>query len=163
MPGSHKRGEWPHDERTLIPDEEVKDPGVTLCARAGDVAIVHVLVVHRAGRNDSAQNRSCIINEYKTHEAVDCWGNRCAFADLPLRRNGRPFPSPARRSDPARLTQYPNTEYRAQGPTSASAPHPWPGPALEGSSIPSTDSVMSPITCVVAVRSTTLPRSRSNR
>jgi ectoine hydroxylase-related dioxygenase (phytanoyl-CoA dioxygenase family) len=91
VPGSHRRGEWPHDERTLIPDAVVNDPGVPLCARAGDVALIHVLVVHRAGPNDTPQNRSAIINEYKTHAAVDQWGNRCAFADMPLRRGGLPF------------------------------------------------------------------------
>jgi phytanoyl-CoA hydroxylase len=91
IPGSHLRGEWPHDERTAIPDRLVEGPGVPLCARAGDVAIVHVLVVHRAGSNDTPQNRSCIINEYKTQEALDRWGNQCAFADMPLRRRGLPF------------------------------------------------------------------------
>jgi phytanoyl-CoA hydroxylase len=91
LPGSHRRGEWPHDERTLIADELVSEPGVPVCARAGDVAIVHVLLVHRAGPNETPQNRSCIINEYKTQAAVDQWGNKCAFADMPLRRGGRPF------------------------------------------------------------------------
>jgi phytanoyl-CoA hydroxylase len=91
LPGSHLRGEWPHDERTLVPDEAVNAPGVPICARAGDVAIIHVLVLHRAGPNTTPQTRSCIINEYKTHEAVDQWGNSCAFADMPLRREGRPF------------------------------------------------------------------------
>jgi ectoine hydroxylase-related dioxygenase (phytanoyl-CoA dioxygenase family) len=91
VPGSHLRGEWPHDERNIIPDDLVKEPGVPLRARAGDMAIIHVLVVHRAGANETSRNRSCIINEYKTHEAVDQWGNPCAFADLPLRRNTRPL------------------------------------------------------------------------
>jgi hypothetical protein len=30
-------------------------------------------------------------SEYKTAETPDRWGNPCAFADLPLRRNRRPF------------------------------------------------------------------------
>ncbi|HET6382398.1 MAG TPA: phytanoyl-CoA dioxygenase family protein [Armatimonadota bacterium] len=87
-PGSHLQGEWRHDENNIIPNEAVTGPALTLCARAGDVAIIHVLVVHRAGHNDTDQSRSCIINEYKTHEAIDQWGNNCAFAELPLRRNG---------------------------------------------------------------------------
>jgi hypothetical protein len=91
IPGSHLRGEWEHDEQTLIPEQLVDEPGVPLEAKAGDVAIIHVLVVHRAGRNDTAHNRSCIINEYKTHAAIDRWGNRCAYADMPLRRGGEPF------------------------------------------------------------------------
>src|SRR5437588_1247257 len=91
IPGSHRRGEWPHDERTLIPEDLVQEPGVPICARAGDVAIIHVLVVHRAGPNETSRNRSCIINEYKTHAAMDQWGNPCAFADMPLRRGGRPL------------------------------------------------------------------------
>lgn len=90
LPGSHRQGEWPN-EKNIIADELVKEPGVPLCARAGDVALIHVLVVHRAGSNETDQTRSCIINEYKTHEAVDQWGNPCAFADMPLRRSGRPF------------------------------------------------------------------------
>ena len=72
-----------------VPDDAVGTPGVPLCARAGSVAFIHVLVVHRAGRNATDRNRSAIINEYKTHEALDRWGNPCAFADLPLRRNRR--------------------------------------------------------------------------
>jgi phytanoyl-CoA hydroxylase len=91
LPGSHKRGEWPHDDKNTIPDELVDSPGVPLCARAGDVAIIHVQIVHKAGHNETGQNRSCIINEYKTHEAIDEWGNPCAFAEMPLRRAGRPF------------------------------------------------------------------------
>jgi len=91
LPGSHLRGEWPHDEKNAIPDEWVDGPGVPLCARAGDVAILHVLTVHKAGHNETGQSRSCIINEYKTHEAEDRWGNPCAFADMPLRRGGRPL------------------------------------------------------------------------
>ena len=52
--------------------------------RAGSVAIIHVLVVHRATANATDRNRSAIINEYKTTETLDRWGNRCAFAHLPL-------------------------------------------------------------------------------
>jgi ectoine hydroxylase-related dioxygenase (phytanoyl-CoA dioxygenase family) len=89
VPGSHRRGEWPHDEHNIITDEAVGTPGVPLCARAGDVAFIHVLVVHRAGHNATDRNRSCIINEYKTMEALDRWGNPCAFAGLPLCRGGQ--------------------------------------------------------------------------
>jgi hypothetical protein len=98
LPGSHRLGEWSHDDRTLIPDDNVAERygseaarGVPLCARAGDLAIIHVLVVHKAGANETDQTRSCIINEYKSHAAKDRWGNRCAFADLPLRRGGMPL------------------------------------------------------------------------
>jgi len=59
--------------------------------RAGSAAIIHVLVVHRATANMSDRNRSAIINEYKTSEALDRSGNKCAFANLPLRRNGQPI------------------------------------------------------------------------
>ena len=58
-------------------------------ADAGDVVIIHVLVVHRAGHNYTQRSRNAIINEYKTAEAVDEWNNRCAFAGLPLARGGR--------------------------------------------------------------------------
>ena len=60
-----------------------------LAAEPGDVAIIHVLVVHRAGHNYTALSRNAIINEYKTAEAIDQWGNPCAFAGLPLARNGQ--------------------------------------------------------------------------
>jgi phytanoyl-CoA hydroxylase len=90
VPGSHKWGEMPSEDN-IIPDELVKTPGVPLYVRAGTVAIIHVLVVHRAGPNTSDRNRSCIINEYKTLEARDEWGNPCAFAELPLRRDRKPL------------------------------------------------------------------------
>jgi ectoine hydroxylase-related dioxygenase (phytanoyl-CoA dioxygenase family) len=90
VPGSHRQGEWEHDGHNIIPDARVGTPGVPLCARAGSVAFVHVLVVHRASSNETNRNRSAIINEYKTHEALDLWGNPCAFADMPLRRNRLP-------------------------------------------------------------------------
>ena len=58
-------------------------------AQPGDVLIIHVLVVHRAGHNYTPQARHAIINEYKTAEAIDQWNNRCAFAGLPLTRHGK--------------------------------------------------------------------------
>ena len=51
--------------------------------------IVDVLVVHRAGHNYTPTSRNAIINEYKTAAAIDQWGNSCAFAGLPLARNGQ--------------------------------------------------------------------------
>lgn len=90
VPGSHLKGEY----RTLesshtIPDDALDAEPVTLTAAAGDVVIIHVLVVHTAGHNYTDRSRHKIINEYKTQEAVDRWGNRCAFAGLPLARGGR--------------------------------------------------------------------------
>ena len=55
--------------------------------KAGDMAIVHVMVVHRAGHNYTNKARHAIINEYKTAETIDQWNNRCAFAGLPLARS----------------------------------------------------------------------------
>jgi ectoine hydroxylase-related dioxygenase (phytanoyl-CoA dioxygenase family) len=94
LPGSHRQGEWPHDDNYTIAEAEVEAFGaapVPVTVRAGSVAIIHVLVVHRATANTSVRNRSAIINEYKTMETLDRWGNKCAFADLPLRRNGKPY------------------------------------------------------------------------
>ena len=94
IPGSHRQGEWPHGADYAISDADVEAFGakpVPVCVRAGSVAVIHVLIVHRATANTSGRNRSAIINEYKTMETRDCWGNKCAFADLPLRRNGRPY------------------------------------------------------------------------
>lgn len=94
IPGSHKQGEWAHDEQNAIPQADVEAFGaapVPLAVRAGSAAIIHVQIVHRATPNATARNRSAIINEYKTRETRDLWGNRCAFAELPLWRNGKPY------------------------------------------------------------------------
>lgn len=94
VPGSHRQGEWEHDEHFAIPPEAVAAFGrapVPVAVRAGSVAIIHVLVVHRATPNTTDRNRSAIINEYKTMETLDRWGNKCAFAELPLVRNGKPY------------------------------------------------------------------------
>ena len=89
VPGSHLEGEWAtkEDEVTLPDDAIAAGEGVVLAAKPGDVAIIHVLVVHRAGHNYTRRSRNAIINEYKTAEAIDQWKNRCAFAGLPLARN----------------------------------------------------------------------------
>lgn len=90
VPGSHLKGEWPTHNGVCISDDLVPPgAGVVLKAKAGDLAIVHVMVVHRAGHNYTKQARHAIINEYKTAEAIDQWNNRCAFAGLPLTRNRR--------------------------------------------------------------------------
>ncbi|HEX2034010.1 MAG TPA: phytanoyl-CoA dioxygenase family protein [Chloroflexota bacterium] len=89
VPGSHRRGEWPHDERKSIPDEAVEEPGVELVAQAGDVAFIHVMVVHRAGDNPSERSRSAIINEYKSAAAKPLEYQPLAFNELPLLRGGR--------------------------------------------------------------------------
>ncbi len=90
IPGSHLKGEWPTHNGVCIAEDLVPtDAGVVMSAKAGDVVIIHVLVVHRAGHNYTNTARHAIINEYKTHETIDQWNNRCAFAGLPLARNGR--------------------------------------------------------------------------
>ena len=89
LPGSHRKGEWPTYNGVCIAEDQVPPGSETvLAAKAGDVAIVSVMVVHRAGHNYTNIARHAIINEYKTAEAVDQWNNRCAFAGLPLARNG---------------------------------------------------------------------------
>ena len=90
-PGSHLKGEYPTVENShTIPDEHLADDHpVVLAAEPGDVAVIHVLVVHRAGHNYTPQSRNAIMNEYKTAETIDQWGNHCAFAGLPLARNGQ--------------------------------------------------------------------------
>jgi ectoine hydroxylase-related dioxygenase (phytanoyl-CoA dioxygenase family) len=91
IPGGHLRGPLPTAEGTsaLVQEEVPSERGVALKAETGDVAIVHVLAVHQAGNNRTKRSRNAIINEYKTAETVDRWNNRCAFAGLPLARNGR--------------------------------------------------------------------------
>jgi ectoine hydroxylase-related dioxygenase (phytanoyl-CoA dioxygenase family) len=91
LPGSHRQGEWPHDVRNTIPDAAaVGWPEVEVTARAGDVAFIHVLVVHRAGDNHSMLNRTAVINEYKTKAARPLRYQPLAFNELPLLRGGRP-------------------------------------------------------------------------
>ena len=86
---SHKKGEWETVTGHTIADELV-DPKLVEVVKAqpGDVLFIHVLVVHTAGHNYTKQSRHKIINEYKTRAAVDCWGNKCAFAGMPVARNG---------------------------------------------------------------------------
>lgn len=89
--GSHKLGQLPTAEgKATLVQEDVDEANRVVCrADAGDVVVIHVLVVHRAGHNYTSRSRNAIINEYKTAEAVDGWNNRCAFAGLPLARGGR--------------------------------------------------------------------------
>ncbi len=89
IPGSHLRGEWPTnaDGHTVAVDAVDDDDGVVLAANAGDVVIIHVMVVHRAGHNYTGRSRNAIINQYKTAETIDEWGNSMAYAGLPLARN----------------------------------------------------------------------------
>jgi hypothetical protein len=97
LPGSHRSGEWEHvdkDGLLSIPDERIGPEAISVPVKAGDVLFIHVLVVHRAGRNISETSRSGVINEYKTAATRDMWGNRLAFAELPLVRNSRPFFAP---------------------------------------------------------------------
>ncbi|MDA0837899.1 MAG: phytanoyl-CoA dioxygenase family protein [Planctomycetota bacterium] len=92
VPGSHLKGEWESFDGTRIKDENVEEGSWVVCkAQPGDVAIISVLVVHRAGHNYTNIARHAIINEYKTMETVDQWNNRCALAGLPLARNGKPL------------------------------------------------------------------------
>ena len=89
-PGSHGLGELPTASGHTIADELVpEDEQVVLKAEPGDVAVIHVMLVHRAGHNYTQRSRNAIINEYKTVEAIDRWNNPCAFAGLPLARNRR--------------------------------------------------------------------------
>ncbi len=90
VPGSHLQGEWErHTSHTIADDQVPEGQGRVMAARAGDVAVIHVMVVHRAGHNNTSRGRHAIINEYKTAQAVDQWNNICAFAGLPLARGRR--------------------------------------------------------------------------
>ncbi|MEW6751261.1 MAG: phytanoyl-CoA dioxygenase family protein [Candidatus Latescibacterota bacterium] len=91
IPGTHVKGEWPtlSGSHSIAPEILPEEQAVTVSVQPGDVLIIHVLVVHSAGHNHTPQSRHKIINEYKTRAAVDCWGNKCAFAGLPLARGGR--------------------------------------------------------------------------
>eukprot|EP01051_Picozoa_sp_SAG22_P014509 SAG22_NODE_1769_length_3615_cov_2.141354_1_plen_699_part_00 len=105
--GSHLRGEWPTvlrpshlpafkgvgSEAFSIPEQllRTEQSGLewrTVAAAPGDLLLIHALVVHRAGNNRTAVGRHAIINQYKAAAAADRFGNRCAFAGLPLLRSG---------------------------------------------------------------------------
>ena len=89
LPGSHKRGEWPTRDGRTVADEDVEGyEAVPMLANPGDVLFIHVMVLHTAGNNYTNRSRHKIINEYKTRDAIDRWGNWCAFANLPLARHG---------------------------------------------------------------------------
>ena len=63
--GSHLCGEWATCVGHTIPDEAIARSGlepVVLAAEPGDVAIMHVLTVHRAGHNYTERGRHAIIN-----------------------------------------------------------------------------------------------------
>lgn len=96
IPGSHKRGEWPtrNDGHTLAPETVPEDDAQIFKSAPGDVLIIHVQVIHSAGHNFTNTSRHKIINEYKSHRAIDCWGNKCAFAGLPLARDGKTVAHP---------------------------------------------------------------------
>jgi ectoine hydroxylase-related dioxygenase (phytanoyl-CoA dioxygenase family) len=90
VPGSHKPGEWETRDKVTLADQELKGwKKEPMIARPGDVLFIHVLVVHTAGHNRTPRSRHKIINEYKAKDAVDRWGNKCAFAGLPLARGGK--------------------------------------------------------------------------
>ena len=90
IPGTHKQGEWETHEGNAVGDAHVDASNAeTVDAKPGDVLFIHVLVVHTAGHNHTKISRHKIINQYKTKAAVDQWGNKCAFAGLPLARGGQ--------------------------------------------------------------------------
>ncbi len=94
VPRSHTSGEWEHVETDglfSIPEDRIGPDATPVAVRAGDVLFIHVLIVHRAGINNSSLSRCGVINEYKTAGTRDLWGNTLAFAELPLVRNGQPF------------------------------------------------------------------------
>jgi ectoine hydroxylase-related dioxygenase (phytanoyl-CoA dioxygenase family) len=75
---------------SVLVQEDVDESQRVVCkVGTGDVVIIHVQTVHRAGRNYTKRSRNAIINEYKTAAAIDEWNNRCAFAGLPLARGGK--------------------------------------------------------------------------
>jgi len=87
---SHRAALPTAEGTSVLVQEDVDESRRQVCkVEAGDVVILHVLVIHRAGHNYTNRSRNAIINEYKTAEAIDEWNNRCGFAGLPLARSGR--------------------------------------------------------------------------
>jgi len=78
LKGSHHLGLLPHCfseimgfSRTLVdPIDEVQYPSVELCMQPGDVALHHILSVHRANINHSGRSRRQIAVGYRSSRAV---------------------------------------------------------------------------------------------
>ena len=86
--GSHLCGEWPTvmrprhmaafqgvgSEAYSIPEQLLASSGLErrkIDAHAGDLLLIHVLVVHKAGNNATALCRHAVINEYVLR--YDCY------------------------------------------------------------------------------------------
>lgn len=91
--GSHRRGELPSNELSSIVPRLIQDPMLFVAARAGDVLIIDVMLVHRAGRNDIETDRRAVLVECKAADARDLGNNGWGLKELPLGRGGEPFRS----------------------------------------------------------------------
>jgi ectoine hydroxylase-related dioxygenase (phytanoyl-CoA dioxygenase family) len=90
IPQSHLAALPTEEDKSTLIQQDVDESKAVVCkADAGDVVVIHVLVVHRAGHNFTERSRNAIINEYKSAGAIDKWNNRCALAGMPLARGGR--------------------------------------------------------------------------
>ena len=90
IPQSHLAALPTEEGKSTLIQQDVDESKAVVCkADAGDVVVIHVLVVHRAGHNFTERSRNAIINEYKSAGAIDKWNNRCALAGMPLARGGR--------------------------------------------------------------------------
>jgi hypothetical protein len=86
VPRSHLVGEWTHDGPALIAEQRVGGRGLPVEAAPGDVLLLHVLTVHRAGRNAGGTPIRLLIDQYKSANSHPLNKNSHALSGLPLHR-----------------------------------------------------------------------------
>lgn len=91
-PGSHKRGEIPHEREGVMAieddliTEDVQQPSMN----PGDAIIIHTWLAHRVGDNQSTETKVMVAHVYKSAQAIDTHGNTRAMGELPVARGGKP-------------------------------------------------------------------------
>nr|WP_228122470.1 phytanoyl-CoA dioxygenase family protein [Saccharothrix syringae] len=90
VPGSHRDRlvEGTLEPRPVTVPEDGEYVPVTV--PAGSVLFLHSLTVHSLSMNRTRQDRSILLQEYKSASAVEVEPYDYAFADLPLLRGGEP-------------------------------------------------------------------------
>ncbi|MCJ8328654.1 MAG: phytanoyl-CoA dioxygenase family protein [Lentisphaeria bacterium] len=91
-PGTHLKGEIPHDRESnqiSIEDDIIGDNWLQPEMNPGDAIIIHTHLAHSVGDNLSDETKALVAHVYKTAEAIDTHGNNRQLAELPVARNGK--------------------------------------------------------------------------
>ncbi|WXH32955.1 hypothetical protein WA016_06954 [Myxococcus stipitatus] len=86
VPSSHLQGEWHHEGPAFIAEERLAGRGMPVEASPGDVLLLHVLTVHRAGGNAGNHSIRVLLNQYKSASAYPLSKSPHALRGLPLHR-----------------------------------------------------------------------------